>query len=88
MEHLEVSAEKALALAEEKSRDLLGQAASNVFSHLLRLDPDFDFASVLDPVLETIRAALAEWVEVHVEYLVTRLALEGHDMDSDDDVSS
>ncbi|KAE8785235.1 hypothetical protein D1007_41068 [Hordeum vulgare] len=50
VQHLVAGAEKALALAEEKSRDLLGQAASDVFNHLLRLDPDFDFASVLDPV--------------------------------------
>ncbi|KAE8785700.1 hypothetical protein D1007_40548 [Hordeum vulgare] len=64
VEHLEASAEKALALVEEKSRELLGQSASNVFSHLLRLDPDFDFASVLGPVPETIHAALAKWVVV------------------------
>ncbi|KAE8817239.1 hypothetical protein D1007_05130 [Hordeum vulgare] len=88
MEHLEASAEKALALVEEKSHDLLGQAASDGFNHLLHLDPDFDFASVLDPVPETIRAALAKWVEVHVEDLVTRLAPEVRDIDSDDDAPS
>ena len=88
MEHLEGSAGKALALAEEKSRDLLGQAALDVFSHLLRLDPDFDFASLLDPVPETICAALAEWVEVHVEDLVGRLAPEDRGMGPDEDVSS
>ncbi|KAE8818269.1 hypothetical protein D1007_03899 [Hordeum vulgare] len=60
VECLEAGAEKAHALAEEKSRDLLGQAASDVFSHLLRLDPDFDSAAVLDPVPEMIRLALAE----------------------------
>ncbi|KAE8766289.1 hypothetical protein D1007_62504 [Hordeum vulgare] len=86
MEHHEAGAEKALALSEEKSRDLFGQAASDVFNHLVRLDPDFDFASVLDPVPEMIRA-LAELVEVHVEDLVTRLAPEGCDVGSDDDVS-
>ncbi|KAE8771046.1 hypothetical protein D1007_57110 [Hordeum vulgare] len=80
MERLEASAEKALAFVEEKSRELLGQAASDVFSHLLRLDPDFDFASVLDPVPQTIRTALAEWVKVHVEDLVERLAPEGRGM--------
>ncbi|KAE8797590.1 hypothetical protein D1007_27245 [Hordeum vulgare] len=58
LEHLEAGAEKALALAEEKSRDLLGQAASDDFSHLLRPDPDFDFASMMDPVPELIHAAL------------------------------
>ncbi|KAE8787013.1 hypothetical protein D1007_39072 [Hordeum vulgare] len=88
MEHLEASAEKALTLAEEKSRDLLGQASLDVFSHLLRLDPDFNFALVLDPVPETIRAALAEWVEVHVEDLVARLALDGRGMGSDDNTPS
>ncbi|KAE8787271.1 hypothetical protein D1007_38896 [Hordeum vulgare] len=87
MEHLEVGAEKALGLAEEKSLDLLGQGASDVFSHLLRLDPDFDFDAMLDPVPETIRDTLAEWVEVHVEDLVTRLAPEGRDMGSDEDSS-
>ncbi|KAE8776585.1 hypothetical protein D1007_50695 [Hordeum vulgare] len=74
MEHVEVSAGKAFALAEEKSCDLLGQVASNIFSHLLHFDPDFDFASVLDPVPKMIRATLAAWVEVHVEDLVARLA--------------
>ncbi|KAE8775927.1 alpha-glucosidase [Hordeum vulgare] len=68
-------------------RDLLVQEASNVFSHLLRLDPDFDFAVVVGPVLETIRAALAKWVEVHVEDLVTTLAPEGDGASSGDDVS-
>ncbi|KAE8818539.1 hypothetical protein D1007_03671 [Hordeum vulgare] len=87
VEHLEAGAGKALALAEESSRDLLGQAASDVFSHLLRLDLDFDFASLLDLVPETIRAAMAEWVEVHVEDLVTRLAPEGYGAGSNDDVS-
>ncbi|KAE8776026.1 hypothetical protein D1007_51413 [Hordeum vulgare] len=59
MEHLEASAEKARALAEEKSREILGLAASDVFSYLLHLHHDIDFSSVLDPMLETIRAALA-----------------------------
>ncbi|KAE8790569.1 hypothetical protein D1007_35081 [Hordeum vulgare] len=72
VECLEAGAEKAHALVEEKNRDVLGQAASDVFSHLLCLDPDFDFAAVLGPVLETIRAALAEWVEVHVKDLSVR----------------
>ncbi|KAE8807870.1 hypothetical protein D1007_15814 [Hordeum vulgare] len=88
MEHLEASAGKALALTEEKSRDLLGQAASDVISHLLRLDPDFDFALVLDRVHATIRTVLAEWVEVHVEDLVAKLAPEGHGIGSDEDVPS
>ncbi|KAE8817761.1 hypothetical protein D1007_04527 [Hordeum vulgare] len=87
VENLEAGAGKALALAEEKSRDLFGPAASDILSHLLRLDPDFDFAMVLDPVSQTIRAALAEWVEVHVEDLVTRLAREGYDVGSNDDAS-
>ncbi|KAE8810884.1 hypothetical protein D1007_12383 [Hordeum vulgare] len=42
VEHLEASPEMALALEEEKSRDILFQAVSDIFSHLLRLDPDFD----------------------------------------------
>ena len=43
---------------------------------------------MLDPVLETIRAALAEWVEVQFEDLVTRLAPDGSGMSSGNDVSS
>ncbi|KAE8797501.1 hypothetical protein D1007_27360 [Hordeum vulgare] len=88
VEHLKESAEKAFELAEEKSHDLLGQAASDLFSHLLRLDPNFDSALVRDPVPETIRAVLAEWVEVHVEDLVAMLAPEGSGMGSDEDVPS
>ncbi|KAE8787596.1 hypothetical protein D1007_38415 [Hordeum vulgare] len=88
VECLEAGAEKARTLTEKNGRDLLGQAASDVFSHLLCLDPDFDFAAVLGPVPETIRTALAEWVEVHVEDLVTRLASEGCGMSSRDDASS
>ncbi|KAE8796086.1 hypothetical protein D1007_28944 [Hordeum vulgare] len=88
VECLEAGVEKGHALREEKSRDLLGQAASNVFTHLLRLDPDIDFAVVLDMVPETIRTALAEWVEVHVDDLVTRLAPEGCGASSGDDASS
>ncbi|KAE8767284.1 hypothetical protein D1007_61382 [Hordeum vulgare] len=84
---LESGAEKAHVLAEEKSRDHLGLGALDVFSHLLRLDPYFDFAAMLDPVPETISAALAEWVEFHVEDLVTRLAPEGDGMSSGDDES-
>ncbi|KAE8787889.1 hypothetical protein D1007_38106 [Hordeum vulgare] len=72
----------------EESRDLLGQGASDVFSHHLRLDPDIDFAAVLDPVPKTICAALTELVEVHVEDLVTRLAPKGYGMRSGDDASS
>ncbi|KAE8790838.1 hypothetical protein D1007_34833 [Hordeum vulgare] len=86
VEHLEAGAEKALVLTEEKSRDILDQAASVVFSHHLRLDPNFDFASVLDPVPETIRA-LAERVEVHVEDLVTRLDPKGRGVGSNDDMT-
>ncbi|KAE8818244.1 hypothetical protein D1007_04122 [Hordeum vulgare] len=87
VENLEAGAEKALPFAEEKSRDLLVQAASDVFSHLYRLDPDFDFASVLDPKPYMTRAALIEWVEVHVEDLVARLSPEGHAMGSYDGAS-
>ncbi|KAE8793031.1 hypothetical protein D1007_32346 [Hordeum vulgare] len=74
VECLEAGAKKAHALAEERSRGLLGQAISDVFSHLLRLDPNFDIAAISDPVPQTIHAALAEWVEVHVEGVVTNAA--------------
>ncbi|KAE8803212.1 hypothetical protein D1007_20988 [Hordeum vulgare] len=72
----------------EKNHDLLGQVASDIYTHLLRLDPNFDFAELLGPVPETIRAALAEWVAVHVEDLVTRLAPEGCGVSSRNDASS
>ncbi|KAE8799447.1 hypothetical protein D1007_25215 [Hordeum vulgare] len=88
VERFESGAEKAHTLVEERSRNLLGQGASDVFSHLLRLDPNFDFAAVLDLVPETIRAAQAEWVEVHVEDLVIRLAPECCGVSSDNDASS
>ncbi|KAE8805960.1 hypothetical protein D1007_17871 [Hordeum vulgare] len=88
VECLEVGAEKAHALAEERSRDLLSQATSDVFSHLLHLDPDFDFAAIVDPVPEMIRAAVAEWVEVHMEGLVTRFVREGCATRYGDDLSS
>ncbi|KAE8802803.1 hypothetical protein D1007_21452 [Hordeum vulgare] len=84
----EAGAEKAHALVEEKSHDLLGQAACDVFSHLIRLNPDFDFTAVLGPVPKTICAALAEWVEVHLEEMVTRLAPESCRVSSGDDASS
>ncbi|KAE8782628.1 hypothetical protein D1007_43981 [Hordeum vulgare] len=87
MERLEAGSAKDLALEEEKSHDLLSQAASDFFSHLLRLDQNFDVKEVLDLVPETVYDALAEWVEVHVEDLVARLAPEGHGMDSGDDAS-
>ncbi|KAE8773633.1 hypothetical protein D1007_54104 [Hordeum vulgare] len=79
VEHLEADSKKAHALVEEKSRDLLGQGASDVFNHL---------TAVLDPVPEMARAALAEWVVVHEEDLVTRLVPEGCGTISRDDVSS
>ncbi|KAE8799744.1 hypothetical protein D1007_24835 [Hordeum vulgare] len=88
VERLEVGAERAHALAEAKIRDLLGQGALDVFSHLLHLDPDFDFASVLDTVRETARSCLAEWVEVHVGDLVTSLTPEGCGVSPSNDVSS
>ncbi|KAI5007705.1 hypothetical protein ZWY2020_008753 [Hordeum vulgare] len=88
VECLHAGAKKAHVLVEEKSRDLLGQAVLDVFSHLLRLDPDFDFATLLGPVPETIRAALAKLVEVHVEDLVTSLPPEGCGVSSDEDASS
>ncbi|KAE8793591.1 hypothetical protein D1007_31750 [Hordeum vulgare] len=53
MEHLEAGAAKAFALTEENGRDLLSQAAPDVFSHLLGVEPDCDFAAVLDLVSET-----------------------------------
>ncbi|KAE8807136.1 hypothetical protein D1007_16547 [Hordeum vulgare] len=77
VERLEVAAE-----------NVFSQTASDVFCHLLHLDPGFDFAILLDPVPETIRDALAEWVEVHVEYLVISLAPEGCGVSCGDDASS
>jgi hypothetical protein len=46
---LEDQATRTHQLVEERSRDLLGRAFSRVFSHLLSLDPDFDFDAAIAP---------------------------------------
>ena len=68
---LEGGAVRACQLVEEKSRDLLGRAISRVFSHLLSLDPDFDFSAVIAPVLGVTQGDLASWVDHHVDDLIT-----------------
>ncbi|KAE8799499.1 hypothetical protein D1007_25078 [Hordeum vulgare] len=88
VECLEGGVEKVCVLAQEKSDDLVERAASDMFSHLLRLDPYFDFDAVLGPVPESIHATLAEWVEDHVDDLVAGLVSEGGGESSDDGASS
>ena len=75
---LENRAERARELVEEKSRGLLGRAFSHVFSHLLNINPDFNFDAAIAPVPEVIRDNLARWVDDNVEALVRAFA-------SDDD---
>ena len=46
---LDDRAARARQLVEERSRGLLGRAFSRVFSHLLNLDPHFDFNAAIAP---------------------------------------
>lgn len=58
VERLEEGAERVGELVKEESRNLLARASTRVFSHLLRLDPDFDFDAMIAPVPWVIRGAL------------------------------
>lgn len=49
VERLEGGAEKVGKLVEEESHDLLTQASTCIFSHLLHSDPDFNFKAVIAP---------------------------------------
>nr|XP_020160305.1 uncharacterized protein LOC109745593 [Aegilops tauschii subsp. strangulata] len=73
---LEDRAVRAHELVEERSRGLLGRAFSRVFSHLLNLDPHFDFNVVIAPVPGVIQGNLAGWVDDHVDDLVAEFAPE------------
>jgi hypothetical protein len=73
---LEDRASRARQLVEERSRDLLGRVFSCVFSHLLSLDPHFDFDAVIAPVPEVTQDVLVKWVDDHVDDLVAELTLE------------
>ncbi|MBI0384628.1 hypothetical protein JBE27_52325, partial [Streptomyces albiflaviniger] len=57
-------------IVEDECRELLSIAATRVFSHLRRLNPRFDFSSVLGPVDPRIAIALDKMVRPHVEALV------------------
>ena len=69
VERLEVGAKKVGGIIEEESRDLLTQAATRIFSHLLNADPNFDFGKVIAPVPEEVRDTLGKAVEDHVDAL-------------------
>ena len=49
---------------------LLERAFSRVFSHLLNVDPNFDFDAAIAPVPTAVRGDLARWVEDNVDALV------------------
>ena len=92
MTRLEDQATRARELVEERSQGLLGHAFSRVFSHLLNLDPHFDFDAVIAPVPEVIQDNLAGWVDDHVDALVAEFAPEddavvfaAEEGDADDD---
>src|SRR5215216_5612997 len=85
---------RARELIEERSRDLLGRAFSHVFSHLLNMNPHFDFDAVIAPVPGVIHGNLAGWVDEHVNALVAEFAVVddtvvivagGGDADDDDE---
>ena len=57
---LEARSVKANRLVEERSRALLGQAFSRVFSHLQNMDPHFDFDAAIAPVPQAVRGDLAD----------------------------
>ena len=91
---LEDRAARAHELIEERSRGLLGRVFSRVFSHLLNMNPHFDFDAVIAPVPGVIQGNLANWVDDHVDALVAEfvvaddavvIAAEGGDADDDDE---
>ena len=49
---------------------------SCVFSHLLNLDPHFDFDTAIAPVPMVIQDNLANWVDDYVDALVAEFAPE------------
>jgi hypothetical protein len=55
---------------EEEYRGLLGLAGTRVFSNLLRVDPAFDFSTVLQPVEHSAALKLAEGAKEHVDALI------------------
>ena len=69
-------AARARELVEERSRGLLGCAFSRIFSHLLNLDPHFDFNVVLAPMPAATQDKLAKWVDGHVDALVKEMTPE------------
>lgn len=77
MERLEEGAERVGEPVKEEGRNLLARAATRVFSHLFRLDPDFDFDAMIAPVLRVVRGALSEWVEDHMDALIAEFASDG-----------
>ena len=55
---------------EEECRELLGLAATHIFSNLHRIDPKFDFSLVLRPVEPELSVALMKAVMEHVRALI------------------
>ena len=76
MTRLEDQATRARELVEERSQGLLGHAFSRVFSHLLNLDPHFDFDAAIALMPEVIQDNLAGCMDDHVDALVSDFAPE------------
>ena len=70
VERLEESAADVDTVIDEECRELLGIAATCVFSNLHLANPNFDFSSVLRPVETKYPAALEKEVRKHVDALV------------------
>jgi hypothetical protein len=93
VERLEAGAKRVNGIIEDECRDLLFQAATRIFSHLLRTDPNFDFDRVIAPVPEELPDSLGKAVEDYVDALLVKFShgsiesssgLEGDDGEGDD----
>ena len=71
-------------IVEDECRELLSIAATRVFSNLRRIDPGFDFSSVLRPVEPRLAVALEKEVRAHVEALVQAYGRSDEASDSGD----
>ena len=75
---LEAQSARAWQLVEERDRGLLQRAFSLVFSHLLNVDPNFDFDAAIAPVPIAVWGDMARWVEDHVDALVRAFTSENN----------
>lgn len=74
VEKLESGAKRVNGIIEDECRELLGQAATRIFSNLLRADANFDFNRVMPPVPPELRDGLGKVVEDHVDALLEKFS--------------